>query len=123
MSKHPLNLTLRFLLELAALYAVGQWAWGLSNNPVQSWLLLIFSLGIFMALWGIFNVPDDPSRSGRAPIPVKGWLRLLLELLLFTAAVLSLVATGDKLWAWLLSGFLVLHYLTSTDRIRWLLEQ
>ena len=33
------------------------------------------------AAWGIFRVPNDLSN---AQIPISGWLRFLLELILFT---------------------------------------
>ncbi|MBN2245139.1 MAG: DUF2568 domain-containing protein, partial [Candidatus Aminicenantes bacterium] len=38
------------------------------------------------ALWGTFRVPGDSSSSGKAPIPIPGFLRLFLELVIFSLA-------------------------------------
>ena len=68
MGSHPINLALRFLLELSALFAMGVWGWRYS----EGWLRFVLALSIPIiaaVLWGTFAVPDDPSRSGGAPIP------------------------------------------------------
>jgi hypothetical protein len=111
------NLLLRLLLEIVALVLLGMWGW-----ETAGWLLG-FGLPILAAtLWGIFNVPDDPSRSGKAPVAVPGWLRLLIEFVVFATAALA---------AWSILGVpattifvlvVVAHYLLSTGRIRWLLS-
>ncbi len=122
MGRHPLNLALRFILELAALFAVGQWAWTLGSTHTQSWILLIISLALFMSLWGTFNVPGDPSRSRKAPVVVRGWIRLVLEIGLFLMAAYAFYAIGNKSAAITLTAFLIIHYLLSYDRIKWLLD-
>jgi len=67
MSLHPISLALRFLLELAALIALGLW------GAHQAGIALALALpATAAALWGIFAVPGDPSRSGKAPVPVSG---------------------------------------------------
>lgn len=123
MGRHPLNLALRFGLELAALYGIGQWAWSMGASTLSKWTLLLLSLAVFMVIWGTFNVPGDPSRSGKAPVPVRGWLRLLLELMLFTLAILALFSTGMNLIGYSLGILLIIHYATSYDRIIWLLKR
>lgn len=67
MGSHPVNLIVRFLLEIMALIVSGIWAWSLTDG----WTSLILAFGIFVVLaiiWGSFAVPNDPSRSGKAPI-------------------------------------------------------
>jgi hypothetical protein len=123
MHKHPLNLTLRFILELAALFGVGQWAWKLGTTPALNWVFLVVSLVIFMGIWVIFNVPGDPSRSGKAPVVVRGWLRLVIELTLFGLSVWAFFSSGFVITVWVMSGLLIFHYAVSYERIQWLLAQ
>lgn len=117
-SNHPANLVLRFLLELAALAAMAYWGWTAHEGFWQ--LVCAAGLPLIAAvLWGTFRVPDDP---GKAPVPVPGTLRLLLEIVFFGTAVWLLTATTPGV-ALVFGGLVVLHYLVSIDRIRWLLSQ
>ena len=68
-------------------------------------------------------MPDDPSRSGGAPVPVPGILRLVLELGLFVSAVLCLRAVSLERWGAGLAVVVILHYAASYDRILWLVRQ
>ena len=119
MGSHPVNLTVRFLLELAALVVFGVWGWQMG----EGWVRFLLALGVPVAaaaVWGTFAVPDDPSRSGRAPVPVPGVVRLVLELLFFGAAVWMLYGLGFTGLSVVLAGVVVVHYLVSYDRIQWL---
>jgi hypothetical protein len=121
MGFHPLNLALRFILELSALTAVGFWGW----RQTDSWFRYVLAMGIPVGLaiiWGVFAVPDDKSRSGAAPIPTPGFVRLLLELGLFAFATWSLYNSGFVRVAWVLAIVTFSHYLISYDRIEWLLK-
>ena len=92
MGTHPINLAVRFLLEMAALISLGVWGWKVGD----SWTRYILAIGIPLILavgWGTFAVPDDPSRSGSAPVPVPGIIRLLLELGFFSVAF-------GRCWKW-----------------------
>ena len=80
MGSHPVNLLLRFLLELCVLAVAGYWGWSVSEGFTRFLLLLGVPL-LLAVVWGTFAVPSDPSRSGRAPIPVPGVVRLLIELI------------------------------------------
>ncbi|HEY5376661.1 MAG TPA: DUF2568 domain-containing protein [Polyangiaceae bacterium] len=42
--------------------------------------------------WGTLAVLGDPSRNGRAPIRVRSWQRLALELLVFAGGAAALAA-------------------------------
>jgi hypothetical protein len=122
MGSHPANLAFRFVLEIAALVAVGRWGF----RVTESWprYLLVVSVPIMLAAaWGILAVPDDPSRSGNAPIPVAGGLRLCLELGIFALACWAFAASGARLAAWILAAAVVVHYALSYDRVIWLLSR
>lgn len=122
MGSHPINLALRFVLELSALAAVGAFGWLRFQGPGRIVAVMGLPL-LFMVLWGVFAVPDDPSRSGSAPVPVPGAVRLALELALFGSAAFALSRVGHPTLAIVLGTTVVLHYLASWDRIRWLLER
>lgn len=122
MGSHPANLGLRFLLELVALWALGLWGWKTGEGALR-WVLVLGLPLVAAVAWGIFAVPDDPSRSGGAPVPVPGVLRLVLELALFVFAVLSLRGVGLERWSMGLAVVVILHYAVSYDRVAWLLRQ
>ena len=122
MGSHPVNLILRFLLELIALASAGLWGWKQSDN----WLRFILAIGIPMLLaiiWGTFAVPNDPSRSGAAPIVTPGYLRLILEFGFFGFAIWTLKDMGWTKYAIILSVIILVHYIISYDRVIWLLSK
>ena len=119
MSSHPINLGLRFVLELAGWASMGYWGW----TQHQGALRFVLGIGLpllAMGLWGTFRVPDDP---GKAPVAVPGALRLALEVVEFGTAVGLLIAAGRAALGIGLAALLLLHYAASYDRIRWLLTQ
>lgn len=73
-------------------------------------------------LWVTFAVPNDPSRSGAAPVAVHGMLRLILEALFFGFAVWGLIDTARFGLAVILGAAVLIHYAVSYDRIEWLLR-
>lgn len=112
------NLALRFLLELAALVAIGYWGWTTHAGGVR----FVWTIGgplLVAAIWGIFRVPGDP---GDAPIAVPGPVRLLIEGTLFGLAVGALLAVGLQLVGFLFGGLLLGHYLLDSRRVRRLLR-
>lgn len=121
MGSHPINLGIRFILELCALASVGIWGWKQSDG----WLKFILALGIpvlLAVIWGAFAVPDDPSRSGNAPIVTSGIIRLVLELGIFTFAIWSLYDIGFIKTSLVFGIIVAIHYLLSYDRIIWLIS-
>lgn len=121
MGSHPINLTLRFLLELIALFAMGY----LGFKQIDSWFRFVLAIGIplvFATIWGVFNVPDDPSRSGNAPVIVAGIVRLIIELTFFALATLAIYKVGFTKYSMVFGAIVVLHYVLSYDRIVWLLK-
>lgn len=121
MHSNPLNLALRFILELVALYSVGRWAWQRHEPPLNYVLVLLAPL-VFATIWGVFAVPNDPSRSGKAPIPTPGILRLLIELGLFGISVWAMHQFTEASYALIFAAIIIIHYLLSYDRIKWLID-
>ena len=74
-------------------------------------------------VWGTFAVPGDPSRSGSAPVPVPGALRLALEFCFFLSASLALYDLRFTRLAAIFTAAIALHYVLSYDRVRWLLSR
>lgn len=121
MSQNPINLTLRFLLEIFALVALGAWGRAKYQGALGIVLMILIPL-LAAAAWGTFNVKGDPSRSGKAPVPVPGIVRLALELVFFISAAWALFSLNPTYGG--IFGLLVLgHYVFSYDRIIWLLER
>lgn len=117
----PMNLALRFILEIIALLAIGQWSYRLTTSFWKH--VLVFIIPVLVAvIWGVFNVPGDPSRSGAAPVVVPGLVRLILELAIFAFASWTLIATGYPRWGLILVTIVLCHYLMSWDRVNWLLQ-
>lgn len=119
MNNHPINLALRFLLELAALVAMGYWGW----TQHQGVWRLAWGVGLPLlaaVMWGTFRVPNDP---GNAPVAVPGLVRLLLELIFFASAVWLLALAGRSWGAVILGLLVIIHYLVSYDRFFWLLKR
>lgn len=115
---NPLNLALRFTLEVAALIAMGLWGWA---QPAGALLAVVLPLVGALA-WGTFRVRAE-SPNGRAPVMVSGPVRLLLEVRYFGFAIWGLFAVGSAPAAWLLAGATLLHYLASYRRVTRLLRQ
>lgn len=122
MGSNPINLTVRFLLELTAFFSFGYWGWNSTSGWTRYLLAFVFPI-VAAVLWGIFAVPGDPSRSGKAPVPVPGLLRLLLELVIFGSACWALCDTGLPNLSWIVGGLVILHYAVSYDRILWLIKK
>ncbi len=122
MGSHPINLAFRFLLELAALVSSGIWGWQQSDGGLR----YIPAIGIpvvLAAVWGTFAVPNDPSRSGKAPVATPGIIRLLIELALFAFASWALFDSGYSKLCFVLVAAVFVHYALSYDRIIWLVTK
>lgn len=122
MGSHPINLTIRFLLEIIALTSVGMWGWKQNDG----WLRFVLAIGlpiILAAIWGTFAVPNDPSRSGAAPTVTPGIIRLAIELGIFTLATWAIYDMHFIRLSLAFGIIVALHYCLSYDRIIWLLSQ
>lgn len=116
------NLALRFALELAALAGLGLAAWSLTSNPAR-WIAVIGVPVAAATVWGVFNVLDDPSRSGAAPVEVNGWARLAIELFVLGGGVAAVALAGRTDLSIAFAVVIAFHYATSSTRLKWLIQQ
>ncbi len=116
------NLLLRFILEIAALISIGVFAWLSFNGYFKYVFTLVLPIAV-MIVWSVFAVPHDPSRSGQTVIPVNGITRLVIELLIFAMAVAALYFSHLKPVGIIFLCLIILHYIISAERIKWLLNQ
>lgn len=96
------NLALRFLLEICALVAFGYWGF---QTGQSTWARVGLGIGapvVAAVVWGTFISP-------RAAIPVSLSVRLLLELIVFGAAVVALASAGQRTLAWVLALVVVIN--------------
>ena len=121
MSKNPINLTVRFLLEIITLASIGAWAKAQFSGAISFIMMILIPL-IAAIIWGTFNVKGDPSRSGKAPVPVRGLFRLLIELAIIGFGIWALFSINPT-YGWIFGIVTLAHYLLSYDRIVWLLER
>lgn len=116
---YAINLGLRFVLELAALGAMGYWGFtGFDDWPAK--LLLGIGLPLAMAAaWGIFRVPGD----GGPPIVVTApQVRLALEAVFFALAITLLHRASQHSLSYLFLALVVINYGIDHERtVRFLL--
>lgn len=122
----PAQGALRFAIELAALACWGIAGWQVTDSAVR-WILTLALPLVAATLWAALRVPDDRSANGRAPVPVVGIVRLLIELdvLLGAAVVIAIVwrpGPGHVLGV-ALGIAVTAHYAATHRRVRWLLDQ
>lgn len=123
MAYHPLNLGLRFGLEIVGLAAFGFWGW--SQGGWLGWLLAAVLVIAAAAIWAVFRTPGGEYADANEPIVrVPGPVRLLIELLFFWLAVvaLSTANASDRAdtVAIIFAILVVIHYALSWDRNAWL---
>ncbi len=121
MGKHPLNLALRFFLELTALAVFAIWGWNWGTGWWRTLPAIIIPL-IFAVLWAVFAVKDDPSRSGKTVVNTPGVFRLFLELAFFGLATLALFDLDWKTPGIVFAIVVIMHFAISYDRVIWLLN-
>jgi hypothetical protein len=122
MGTHTAKLAVRFLLEISALVIFGVWGWHQRDDGLRILVALAIPL-LGAVLWGVFAVPNDPTRSGSAPVPIPGMLRLALELGFFASATCALYDLSFAKLTAIFGTAVALHYLLSYDRIHWLVSR
>ncbi|MEV6558414.1 YrdB family protein [Nocardia sp. NPDC051756] len=121
MSLNPAMLAIRFLLELVAIASFGIYGWRAFDSPWKFLLVVLLPL-VAAAAWGTFAVPDDPSRSGEAPVPVPGLIRLVVELAVLGGGAVALWAASLSRWALISVIVLVIYQALAYDRVLWLVK-
>jgi hypothetical protein len=115
------NLALRFLLELAALAGLASAAWKLGSGPGR-WIAVVAVPVAGAVIWAVFNVRNDPSRSGAAPVEVDGVVRLALELAILSGGAAAVAFAARPELGIVFAVAIVGHYLASLERIGWLVQ-
>ena len=118
----PWNLVLRFLLEIEALVGLAMGGWAIGAGPLR-WLLAVALPVAATLAWGAFNVRDDPSRSGTAPLAVPGWVRLAIELMVLGGGGVGLFLADRAVLGTTLLVAVAVHYVVAWRRVPWLLRQ
>ncbi len=114
-----INLAVHFLLELCGLAALIYWGFQTGDGLMKIVLGVLLPLLAAVA-WGTFRVPNDP---GKAPVAVRGPVRLFLEAAFFGLAVAALSSAGQPTLAVLLGIAVILDYAIMYERVIWLLRQ
>lgn len=91
MNDHPLNLAVRFLLEMVAIVVFAMWGW--KHEGMWKYILAIGIPLVAMTIWGVFRVPGDPKD---APVAVKGIVRLVIETLFLVGQPLLFFLLATK---------------------------
>lgn len=112
MNTNPINLAIRFLLEIVMLIVLGCWGWHIADGWMRYAAALMLPVTA-ATLWGVFRIPNDPKP---APLEVPGIVRLLLEWLLLGCAVLALFSLGYFTLSLVMAIIVKLHYVVSYDR-------
>lgn len=86
------NLTLAFVLELAALVAVGLWAFGIDTAIAVQWLAAVVVITGFVVLWGMFAAPRGRYRLASGP-------RAVFEVVWFGSAAALAAVGGHRAFA------------------------
>jgi len=117
---NPINLALRFILELVALFALGYWGWSQASGAFR--FVLAIGIPLVAALiWGVFRVVE-PMHNQNPPVHVPGIVRLVIEVVYFAAAAYALYDASLETWGIVFAVVVGLHYLVSYERVLWLLK-
>ena len=122
MGSHPINLLFRFLLEIITLGITALWAYR-QGGGLFGFVLAVFVPLLLALVWGVFTVPDDPTRSGQAPVATPGPIRLFIELGIFAFATLTFYDLGYSVLSLVFGMLVLVHYALSYDRIKWLFQR
>lgn len=115
------NLALRFALELGALAGLALAAWRVWPGPARWFGMVLVPVGAAV-VWAVFNVLDDPSRSGAAPVEVNGRVRLAIELSVLGGGAAAVGIAARPVLGIVFGLAIVGHYLASLDRVEWLVQ-
>ncbi len=113
MNNHPLNLALRFLLEISLVTIYALWGWTNHTGPYKYFWAWGLTIAVSIA-WAVFRVDGDP---GNAIVSIPGWLRLLFEAVVFCFAIYFLYQLKYNLIGLIFTVVVLIHYCISYDRI------
>lgn len=89
-----LNLSVRFLLELCMLAAVGYWGFKTQSGLAMKILLGIGLPVLLIVIWSLFVAP-------RAIYPLHGIAHMVLSFVLLASGAVALFASGNLSLGWI----------------------
>jgi Protein of unknown function (DUF2568) len=98
-----LNLTLRGLMELGIVAAMGYWGFQAGSSIIMKIILCIIIPSVVFGFWGFF----DFRKTGVISEP----LRLVQELVISGLAVWALYVSGQHLLGWILGVISIIHHI------------
>jgi hypothetical protein len=114
----------RYILEILAILCLSTWA-----STRQSWFGAILAIFLVLSFLRIFNVKDDPATIDRPCVVVPGIIRIVLELAIHCLACFCLWDLLDNRFGlptsvvFVYAGVIVLYYIASMERVKWVLRQ
>jgi len=117
------TLAARFMLELFGLAGFGVWGWSIDDGDLWGGVFATIFVIVSAAAWGTFRVRHDPPGKTDHPVIVAGRVRLAIELGFFGLAAVGLWLGGSRAASETLMTGVVVLYIVTWDRQRWLLRQ
>ena len=118
----PAQAGLRFVVELAALACWAVVGWEVGGDWL-GWVLAIGFPVVAASTWATFRVPGDLSAGQGGPIPVPGVVRLIIEIDVLALAAVFAIVVGQAALGLVVGVGVVVHYLLTWRRVRWLVGQ
>lgn len=115
-------LVFRFLLELVAFGSIGLAGWRIGEGGVLGGVLAAVGVIFAATAWGALTVPDDPSRNPKTVVVVPGWLRIIVELVVFGVAAWSLWVYVSRAASETFMTAIGIMMLVGWDRLWWMLK-
>ena len=97
-----INLALRFFLELCVFAAFAFWGWHVGTNLPMKLGLAVGLFLLVIVVWGVYLSPR-----ARVPLATVPWV--LLQVVIFGAAVAGLAAAGRSRLALILACLLIVN--------------
>lgn len=113
----------RFLLELFGLAGFAVWGWSTADGGLPGGILAVVMVVAAAAIWGIFRVRHDPPGKTEQPVVVRGTVRFAIEIAFFGLAAAGFWLGGSRAASETLMTCVVVLYVVTWDRQRWLLRQ
>jgi hypothetical protein len=98
-----LNLAVAFLLEIAALVALGHWGFHIGTSTALHWLLAIVFVAVAIALWAMFAAAAKPM------FAVPGWFKISIKTLVYGAATIGLFVSGQHVLAIVFAAVVIVN--------------
>lgn len=114
-------MAVRAVLELAVLAGYAIWGWHAGSGGFGGVALATLFVVAAGAVWSVFRTPGDTGAGG-AIVPVAGWLRLLIELVVIGLAAYGVWTSWSRAAAETLLTALAIHYAITWERSWWLLR-